>query len=277
MGVNKVIYNTEDGEQTLIDLTEDSVTPETLAEGVTAHAASGEVIVGKMKSVPIVAATSEDGVTYVATVSNVTELYTGLKIIVVPNTTSTDRQAITLNVNGLGAKRVFYQSNSTGGKLLPTKDDFLTANAPAEMMYFADGGYWVINITRPAVNELYGTVPVKNGGTGRSTLKSGCFLVGNGTEAVELKSETDVIKDLAAKVIASGLVATVPNGGTGRSILTSGCYLVGNGIGSVTLKSKAEVLSDIGAVSRGQYNELLARVEELESTINDICNILGIA
>lgn len=44
MAVNKVIY---DGE-TLVDLTEDTVTPETLAEGVTAHAANGEVIVGTM-------------------------------------------------------------------------------------------------------------------------------------------------------------------------------------------------------------------------------------
>lgn len=46
MAVNKVVYNTANGAETLIDLTEDSVTPETLAEGVTAHDASGEVIVG---------------------------------------------------------------------------------------------------------------------------------------------------------------------------------------------------------------------------------------
>lgn len=44
MGVNKVEY----GGETLIDLTEDSVTPETLAEGVTAHNASGAKIVGKI-------------------------------------------------------------------------------------------------------------------------------------------------------------------------------------------------------------------------------------
>lgn len=50
MAVNKVVYNTEDGEQTLIDLTEDTVTADTLAEGVTAHSASGEVIVGTMAS-----------------------------------------------------------------------------------------------------------------------------------------------------------------------------------------------------------------------------------
>lgn len=44
MATNKVVY----GGQTLMDLTSDTVTPETLAEGVTAHSASGEQIVGIM-------------------------------------------------------------------------------------------------------------------------------------------------------------------------------------------------------------------------------------
>lgn len=48
MAVNKVIMNTTDGPQTLIDLTSDTVTPETLAEGITAHDASGDVIIGTM-------------------------------------------------------------------------------------------------------------------------------------------------------------------------------------------------------------------------------------
>ena len=48
MAVNKVVYNTEDGAQTLIDLTSDSVTPETLAKGATAHDASGNVIIGTL-------------------------------------------------------------------------------------------------------------------------------------------------------------------------------------------------------------------------------------
>ena len=49
MEVNKVVINTHEGERTLIDLTEDSVSPETLAEGETAHDASGTKIVGTMK------------------------------------------------------------------------------------------------------------------------------------------------------------------------------------------------------------------------------------
>ena len=42
MGVNKVIY----GGETVVDLTEDTVTASTLAEGTTAHNAAGEQIVG---------------------------------------------------------------------------------------------------------------------------------------------------------------------------------------------------------------------------------------
>lgn len=46
MAVSKVIY----AEDTLIDLTEDTVTPETLAKGITAHDASGALIIGTMES-----------------------------------------------------------------------------------------------------------------------------------------------------------------------------------------------------------------------------------
>lgn len=46
MAVNKVVY----AGNTLVDLTGDSVTPETLAEGATAHDASGKTIVGTMSA-----------------------------------------------------------------------------------------------------------------------------------------------------------------------------------------------------------------------------------
>ena len=46
MAVNKVVMNTKNGLETVVDLTGDTVTPETLAEGVTATAANGEKIVG---------------------------------------------------------------------------------------------------------------------------------------------------------------------------------------------------------------------------------------
>ena len=46
MGKSKIIFNG----QTLIDLTGDTVTAETLLEGITAHGADGEVILGVMKA-----------------------------------------------------------------------------------------------------------------------------------------------------------------------------------------------------------------------------------
>lgn len=46
MAVNKVIMNTATGVETLIDLTEDTVTPNTLLAGATAHDASGNSITG---------------------------------------------------------------------------------------------------------------------------------------------------------------------------------------------------------------------------------------
>lgn len=49
MGVGKVEITTPNGVEVLIDLTKDSVTPETLAEGATAHNKSGEEIVGTMQ------------------------------------------------------------------------------------------------------------------------------------------------------------------------------------------------------------------------------------
>ncbi len=48
MAVNKVVMNTANGEETLIDLTGDTVVASDLAEGVTAHGADGERIVGTM-------------------------------------------------------------------------------------------------------------------------------------------------------------------------------------------------------------------------------------
>lgn len=68
MAVNQVIY----GGETLIDLRNDTVTPETLAEGVTAHTASGEQITGVAtgaSTVDILNAVYPVGAVYLSTVS----------------------------------------------------------------------------------------------------------------------------------------------------------------------------------------------------------------
>lgn len=64
MAVNKVVFNGTNGEETLIDLTNDSVTPETLAAGETAHDASGAIIIGMATPITLVQETGnrEDAV-----------------------------------------------------------------------------------------------------------------------------------------------------------------------------------------------------------------------
>ena len=69
--VNKVVF----GEETVIDLTEDTVTAETLAEGVTAHDKTGTLITGLMK-----AGGSKYTVTLKGLANGVYEYYSGQKV-----------------------------------------------------------------------------------------------------------------------------------------------------------------------------------------------------
>lgn len=50
MGVSKVVINNDGVENVLVDITDSTVTPETLAEGETAYGANGEKITGTMKA-----------------------------------------------------------------------------------------------------------------------------------------------------------------------------------------------------------------------------------
>lgn len=62
MAVNKVVY---DG-NTLIDLTGDTVAPETLAAGATAHDRAGNPIVGAMQQLPPVTAANDGSIAQVS-------------------------------------------------------------------------------------------------------------------------------------------------------------------------------------------------------------------
>ena len=55
MAVNKVVYGTT----VLVDLTGDTVTEDTIKEGVTAHGANGEPITGTMKTARIYSGNTE--------------------------------------------------------------------------------------------------------------------------------------------------------------------------------------------------------------------------
>lgn len=118
----------------------------------------------------VVEATSSDGETYSATVPGVTELYAGLEITIIPNMVSATTSP-TLDVNGLGAKHVRLPiSTNTAMLAQPETESYFVDNRPVKLMYdpnFANKGAWVaVNKQRQSGNDLYGTVPVENGGTG---------------------------------------------------------------------------------------------------------------
>ena len=113
---------------------------------------------------PLVAATSTDGVTYTATVDGMSSLVVGKEIMIVPNYTSTAINP-TLNVNGLGAKylRCPVSSNNTTTTTAPN-ESWLYSGKPVKVRW--NGTFWVTDIFRVDGSTLYNAVPISKGGTG---------------------------------------------------------------------------------------------------------------
>ena len=119
------------------------------------------------KVLPIVTATSTDGVTYTASVTGVTELTTELAIVIIPDKTTTSTSC-TLNVNGLGAKSMRQATSyATSAPVPPAYTGWLGANRPSLFMY--NGTYWVQQTGRANAADIYGTVPIASGGTGANS------------------------------------------------------------------------------------------------------------
>ena len=112
--------------------------------------------------------TAGDGATYTATVPGITALKAGLTLTIIPHTVST-AVLPKLNVNSLGAKAIRRRvSNSTATTVASATTNWLAANKPIRVTY--DGTYWIADMDRPNAIDLYGTVPVANGGTGVTTI-----------------------------------------------------------------------------------------------------------
>lgn len=133
-------------------------------------------------SIPIVAAASTDGVAYTATVPGVTELYNGLTFVIVPDKESTTN-AITLDVNGLGAKYVRVPlSFNTAAITFPADNNYYAAGRPVMVQYdanYATSGAWkTIDKQRTSAQDLYGTVPISSGGTGATSVEGALTALG---------------------------------------------------------------------------------------------------
>ena len=127
----------------------------------------------KNAAIPIVNASSENGEAYTATVDGVDELSNGMLLTIIPDVVSAST-AITLNVNNLGAKMVRLPlSFNNAAMSIPRLETYFTAGRPITLQYDANyiaGGMWkTFGKQRTSAQDLYGSVPIENGGTGAST------------------------------------------------------------------------------------------------------------
>lgn len=128
--------------------------------------------------------TAGSGAAYTATVDGITALTTGLSFIMIPHVVSTVVNP-TLNVNGLGAKNIRRRlSNSTVSTTTGSVASWLGASKPIRVTY--DGTYWIADLDRPNVADVYGTMPIANGGTGATSAETaltnlGAFPAAGGT------------------------------------------------------------------------------------------------
>lgn len=113
--------------------------------------------------------TSEDGVAFTATIDGVEELTAGMTFLFIPDRT-TSSTTLTLNVNNLGDVAIRRKlSSGTATLTLPVVTTQLYQNRPTLLMYdtaMPNGTpYWIpLEFTKPVSSDLYGKVPVQNGG-----------------------------------------------------------------------------------------------------------------
>lgn len=254
MAVNKVDYSGE----TLIDLTEDTVTPDVLLSGETAHSASGEVITGK--AVLPACGTCD-------TAGNVAEKVVTLEgndnwvlkkgaIIMVKFANTNSATNVTLNVNGTGAKQIWY-----AGSVYTGNSGYVNGEAGRHHVYLYDGTYWVwvshgydvnTTYTNQSLGQGYATCTTAAATTAKVATLSGYGKTLYGIVAVKFTyavpaNATLNINNRGANAIyyrGSAITAGVIKAGNTATFMYDGSYYQLLTIDKLTA-------SDVGAVSTG--------------------------
>lgn len=104
--------------------------------------------------------TAGTGSAYTATVEGIDALETGVTFMMIPHVSS-EIVNPTLDVNGLGAKPIRRRiSGDTSTTVTGSTENWISANKPIMVTY--DGDYWLVDLDRPNVNDLYGTISSGN-------------------------------------------------------------------------------------------------------------------
>ena len=198
--------------------------------------AVGDAINAKL---PIVTTTGTSTM-LLADVPGITTLTPGNCFIMIPHTNVIG--SVQLNVNNLGP--VYLARNFSSHNAMVDKSFvWLSGGSPILVCY--DGSNWItINFPKPNANDLDDIVKVEHGGTGQEELTSGSYLVGNGTDAVILKTPEEVREDIGATT----LIVTI-NGDTASHDATEIYAHLQNG-------------GDVVALDEGVYYRLIDYTED---------------
>lgn len=145
--------------------------------------------------------TAGTGAAYTGTVAGVTSLYVGLTLVMVPHTASTST-AVTLNLNGLGAKQIrMLTGYNSGTAVAAIQAGWLASGKPIQVRY--NGTMWIADMQRTYGSAIYGQVPIAQGGTGADTAEEA-------RTNLEVYSKTET--DAAITAAIDEAIATVYTG-----------------------------------------------------------------
>lgn len=143
-----------------------------------------------------ITATSEDGITYTATVPGIMELVDGVSFLMLPSRNGSTTDTCKLNVNNLGGKDIIRLSSCPSPNDVLTVPTKLTQYLCYKVTYSSFLDNWVITgNNKPLAEDLFGNVAVTHGGTGANTASGARTNLGitSGTELpTEGMSEGDI-------------------------------------------------------------------------------------
>lgn len=151
-----------------------NITPEKIGAANATHEHTlGDVTeTTEKKYYRVVEATSTDGTTYTATIADVTELFNGMRITIIPNMNNVSLSPrLVINSKFDNGIRLAHSFNYAATNALKT--NFLQVGRPVELKYDANcnlgiqgQGAWIFtDRVKTSAQDLYGTVPIESGGT----------------------------------------------------------------------------------------------------------------
>ena len=148
--------------------------------------ASKEYVNGK--ALPIVTTTGTADA-YEATVEGIDEIVDGMSLIVIPHINN-NNITITLNVNGLGARRIYLINRTEDALMLSFKSTFLYVGTPYQFTAYDD--IWIVESIPllSADNIRFGILPISQGGTGYNRITDTTYTTARYRASALVSTET---------------------------------------------------------------------------------------